>query len=169
MKHAKSNGCTVWLDLDYRPWNWPDLQTTRTIYSLAAKYADVVIGNEEEFAVLTDQLEDYITQANLPTKRQAILLKRGGNGASLFNQGQRLDTGVYPVKPLKPYGAGDAFLGNLVHHYNSHHDWQAAIACGSAAAAIVVSQRGCASAMPNAEQINLMQQSTTMKPTANWC
>jgi sugar/nucleoside kinase (ribokinase family) len=60
-------------------------------------------------------------------------------------------------------------LGNLVHHYNSHHNWQAAIACGSAAAAIVVSQRGCASAMPNADQINLMQQSTTMTPAANWC
>jgi len=173
MQHAKSTGCTVWLDLDYRPWNWPNLQTTRTIYGLAAEHANVVIGNEEEFSVLTDQLEDYIKQANLPTSAhttgQTILLKRGGNGASLFSQGQRLDTGVYPVTPLKPYGAGDAFLGNLIHHYNNHHDWQAAIACGSAAAAIVVSQRGCASAMPNAEEINLMQQSTTMTPIANWC
>jgi len=168
MKHAKRNGCTVWLDLDYRPWNWPDLQTTRTIYRLAAQDANVVIGNEEEFSVLTDELEDYIKQATLPTSAQTILLKRGGHGASLFSQGQRLDTGVYPVTPLKPYGAGDAFLGNLIHHYNRHHNWQAAIACGSAAAAIVVSQRGCASAMPNAEQINLMQQSTTMTPASNW-
>ena len=169
MQHAKSNGCTVWLDLDYRPWNWPDLQTTRSIYSLAAQHANVVIGNEKEFAVLTDQLEDYIKQAHLPHMEQTILLKRGGHGASLFNQGQRLDTGVYPVIPLKPYGAGDAFLGNLIHHYNSHNDWQAAIACGSAAAAIVVSQRGCASAMPSPEEINLMQQSATMTPAANWC
>ncbi|MFT5930278.1 MAG: 5-dehydro-2-deoxygluconokinase [Oceanospirillaceae bacterium] len=169
MQQAQSTGCKVWLDLDYRSWNWPNLQTTRAIYSLAAQHADVVIGNEEEFAVLTDELEDYIKKANSPNSAQTIVLKRGGNGASLFSQGQRLDTGVYPVTPLKPYGAGDAFLGNLVHHYNSHHNWQAAIACGSAAAAIVVSQRGCASAMPNAEQINLMQQSTTMTPAANWC
>jgi 5-dehydro-2-deoxygluconokinase len=177
MQHAKINGCTVWLDLDYRPWNWPNLKTTRTIYSLAAQHADVVVGNEEEFAVLTEHLEDYIEKTNLPTSEQAsaqtiaqtIVLKRGGNGASLFSQGQRLDTGVYPVTPLKPYGAGDAFLGNLVHHYNSHQNWLAAIEWGSAAAAIVVSQRGCASAMPSAEQINLMQQSTTITPAANWC
>ena len=173
MQHAKSNGCTVWLDLDYRSWNWPDLQATRSIYSLAAQHANVVIGNEEEFAVLTDQLEDYIKQANLPKialpMGQTVLLKRGGYGASLFSQGQRLDTGVYPVTPLKPYGAGDAFLGNLIHHYSCHEDWPAAIAYGSAAAAIVVSQRGCASAMPGPEEINLMQQSITMTPTAKWC
>tara|TARA_B110000503_G_scaffold18408_1_gene27061 strand:+ start:4887 stop:5879 length:993 start_codon:yes stop_codon:yes gene_type:complete len=169
MLHAKHHVCNVWLDLDYRPWNWPDLQTTRAIYSLAAEHANVVVGNEEEFAVLTDDLEDYIKQANLPVKGQTILLKRGSNGSSLFSQGQRLDSGVYPVNPLKPYGAGDAFLGNLVHHFNSHQDWQTAVACGSAAAAIVVSQRGCASAMPNAEEINLMQQSTSMAPAANWC
>jgi len=169
MQQAQRQGCSVWLDLDYRPWNWPDVETTRAVYRLASEHADIVIGNEEEFAVLTDQLEDYIKQANAPSKGQTIILKRGGYGASLFTQNRRLDTGVYPVSPLKPYGAGDAFLGNLVHHYNAYHDWQAAVACGSAAAAIVVSQRGCASAMPNPEQINLMQQSTPMTPAANWC
>ena len=141
MLHAKRHHCQVWLDLDYRPWNWPDLQTTRAIYSLDAEHAHVVVGNEEEFAVLTDELDLYIKQASLPSKGQTILLKRGGHGASLFTQDQRLDTGVYPVKSLKPYGAGDAFLGNLVHHYSGHEDWQAAMSCGSAAAAIVVSQR----------------------------
>ena len=168
MLHAKRHHCHVWLDLDYRPWNWPDVPTTRAIYSLAAEHADVVVGNEEEFAVLTDELDLYIKQANSPSKTQTIIFKRGGHGASLFSQGRRLDTGVYPVKPLKPYGAGDAFLGNLVHHYSNHKDWQAAIACGSAAAALVVSQRGCASAMPSSEQINLMQQSIAMTPAANW-
>lgn len=167
MQHAQANASCVWLDLDYRPWNWPDLQTTRTIYSLAAQHAHVVIGNEEEFAVLTDDLDESIKQAN--NTQQTILLKRGSKGASLFHQGQRLDTGIYPVTPLKPYGAGDAFLGNLVHHYHLHQDWQAAIARGSAAAAIVVSRRGCASAMPNAEKINLIQQSTPMTPAATWC
>lgn len=168
MLYAKRHHCHVWLDLDYRPWNWPDLQTTRAIYSLAAEHAHVVVGNEEEFAVLTDELDLYIKQASLPSKGQTILLKRGGHGASLFTKDQRLDTGVYPVKSLKPYGAGDAFLGNLVHHYSGHEDWEAAMSCGSAAAAIVVSQRGCASAMPSPEQITLMQQSIAMTPAANW-
>ena len=87
MLHAKRHHCHVWLDLDYRPWNWPDLQTTRAIYSLAAEHAHVVVGNEEEFAVLTDELDLYIKQASLAAKGQTILLKRGGHGASLFTGG----------------------------------------------------------------------------------
>jgi len=167
MQHAKANRTCVWLDLDYRPWNWPDLQTTSEIYCLGAQYAHVIIGNEEEFAVLTDELDEYIDQANTHAQ-QTVLLKRGGNGASLFSQGQRLDTGIYKATPLKPYGAGDAFLGNVVHHYHRHQDWQAAIARGSAAAAIVVSQRGCASAMPNTKEINILQESSVMTPAATW-
>ena len=168
MQHAQTHSSRVWLDLDYRPWNWPDLQTTRSIYSLAAQHATVVIGNEEEFAVLTDELEAYIERANSLVIHQTILLKRGGHGASLFSQGKRLDTGVYPVTPLKPYGAGDAFLGNVVDHYHQHKDWQSAITRGSAAAAIVVSQRGCASAMPNTKEINILQESSVMTPSATW-
>lgn len=168
MQHAQTNASCVWLDLDYRPWNWPDLQTTREIYRHAAQFSDVVIGNEEEFAVLTDDLEAYIDVGNNGAAQQTILLKRGGHGASLFIQGNRLDTGVYAVTPLKPYGAGDAFLGNLVSHYHEHKDWQSAIARGSAAAAIVVSQRGCASAMPNTNEINLLQESSVMTPLPTW-
>lgn len=168
MQYAQNNSTYVWLDLDYRPWNWPDLQTTREIYSHAAQYADVIIGNEEEFAVLTDELEAYIERASSLVVHQTILLKRGGNGASLFSQGKRLDSGVYPVIPLKPYGAGDAFLGNLVDQYHQHKDWQSAISRGSAAAAIVVSQRGCAGAMPGTKEINILQESSVMKPSAIW-
>lgn len=166
MEHAKTHGCMVWLDLDYRPWNWPDMDTTRAVYAHAAEFADVIVGNEEEFAVLTTQLDAFIDKT---CGKQSIVLKRGGNGASLFEKGQRLDTGVYPVAPLKPYGAGDAFLGNLIDHYTRYNDWQAAIARGSAAAALVVSQRGCASAMPSPEEINRMQESTSMTPLATWC
>ncbi|MDP6164747.1 MAG: PfkB family carbohydrate kinase, partial [Gammaproteobacteria bacterium] len=142
------------------------LEVTREIYSKAADCAHVIIGNEEEFAVLTDTLPRYTTAAM--NKQQTILLKRGHQGATLFHQQQRLDTGVYPVKPLKPYGAGDAFLGNLVYHYTQHQDWQKAIITGSAAAALVVSQRGCASVMPTPEQTCQLQDSSDMKPAAQW-
>ncbi|MCP4791258.1 MAG: hypothetical protein GY881_13575 [Gammaproteobacteria bacterium] len=166
MAYAKANDCLVWLDLDYRAWNWPSLEVTREIYSKAADFAHVIIGNEEEFAVLTESLPAYTIEAM--GKQQTILLKRGHQGATLFHQQQSLNTGIYPVKPLKPYGAGDAFLGNLVYHYSQHQDWQSAIAKGSAAAALVVAQRGCASVMPTPEQTNQLQDSSDMVPAAQW-
>ncbi len=166
MTHANSVGCQVWLDLDYRPWNWPDQQTTRIVYGEAAELADVLIGNEAEFNVLNDCIEAQI--AHSKRKHQVMILKRGVNGCSLFTGSARLDTGIYNVSTLKPYGAGDAFLGNLIICHMATQDWQQAIEAASAAAALVVSQEGCAKAMPTPEALQQLQRQTTMQPKANW-
>ncbi|NKB76284.1 MAG: hypothetical protein GKR96_04395 [Gammaproteobacteria bacterium] len=166
MRLASASGCHVWLDLDYRSWNWPSLEITRQVYLEAAQYATVVIGNEEEFAVLCDSLDSYIDDGL--ARQKIVVLKRGMDGASLYVGNARLDCGVYAVETVKPYGAGDAFLGNLIVNYMSHGDWRQAADAGSAAAAIVVSKRGCASAMPNSDQLKSMQRSQIMTPAAHW-
>ena len=53
-------------------------------------------------------------------------------------------------------------------NYMSSGDWQQAIEAGSAAAALVVSQRGCVSAMPNLKEIELLQKRMMIKPTTKW-
>jgi 5-dehydro-2-deoxygluconokinase len=69
---------------------------------------------------------------------------------------------------MKPYGSGDAFLGNLIINYMTSGDWWQAIEAGSAAAAIVVSKQGCASAMPSLKEIQLLQKQINIKPTTVW-
>ena len=166
MAEANNVGCQVWLDLDYRAWNWPGLDITRDVYAEASALAQVLIGNEEEFAVLCDDLIVQIEQCQ--QREQVIILKRGADGASLYAGAAQLDSGIYPLEPLKPYGSGDAFLGNLIVHYMNSGDWLEAIDAASAAAALVVSQRGCASAMPTPNQLKTLQQKHTMIPAANW-
>ncbi len=166
MYQARNTGCQVWLDLDYRAWNWPDLEMTRTAYREAAALSHVVVGNEEEFSVLTD---DFATQLSQSRKHnQVVVLKRGSTGASLYAGNARLDSGIYRLEALKPYGAGDAFLGNLLVHYMRSGDWLKALDAGSAAAALVVSQRGCAGAMPDPDELKSLQRAHTMTPTATW-
>jgi 5-dehydro-2-deoxygluconokinase len=97
-----------------------------------------------------------------------MILKRGKDGCSLFFGEDRLDTGIYSLPALKPYGSGDAFLGNVIMNYMSSEDWQLAIEAGSAAAALVVSKQGCSSAMPKMEEIELLQKNTTIKPKTIW-
>jgi 5-dehydro-2-deoxygluconokinase len=97
-----------------------------------------------------------------------MLLKRGEKRCSFFSGKARLDTGIYTLPALKPYGSGDAFLGNVVMNYMSSGDWQQAIEAGSAAAALVVSQQGCVSAMPNLQEIKLLQKQMMIKPTTKW-
>ena len=166
MVHAQKNDCKVWLDLDYRPWNWPDQQTTRLVYQEAAEFTNVLVGNEEEFKILQEDINIQISQC--AANRQLMILKRGKNGCSLFFGNDRLDAGIYNLPALKPYGSGDAFLGNVIINYMSSGDWQLAIEAGSAAAALVVSKQGCASAMPKIEEIELLQKNTTIKPKTIW-
>ena len=166
MSLAKGGDCHVWLDLDYRAWNWPSLEHTRGVYRKAAALADVLIGNEEEFSILTHDIPSQIEQCR--EHKQIMVLKRGSGGSSLYAGDACLDCGIYPATPLKPYGAGDAFLGNLLVRYMKTGDWQQSVEAGSAAASLVVSQRGCANAMPTPNQLKSLQESGTMEPAAKW-
>ena len=166
MDHAKRNDCKVWLDLDYRPWNWPDMKTTSSAYQKAAELANVIVGNEDEFNILE---KDINTQAEQCVAHgQVMILKHGEKGCTLFSGSSRLDTGIYALPVCKPYGSGDAFLGNVIISYMSSGDWQQAIEAGSAAAALVVSQSGCTSAMPNLEETKSLQKRMIIKPTTKW-
>ena len=166
MRHAVEVDCHVWLDLDYRAWNWPNVETTRQVYREAVALTRVVVGNEDEFSVLTDDIATQIKDCK--KNQQILILKRGAEGSSLFTGESQLDSGIYTLKPLKPYGSGDAFVGNLLVNYLNSGDWLSAVAAGSAAAALVVSTRGCASAMPNPEQLDFLQQTRSMSPAADW-
>ena len=61
--------------------------------------------------------------------------------------------GVFPVKLAKPFGSGDAFLGTLLARLQDDLSLEMAVREGSAAAALVVSRTGCASAMPDRHEL----------------
>ena len=65
-----------------------------------------------------------------------------------------IETGIFPVKLAKPFGAGDAFLGNFLFRLSLDGNVHAAVLQGSAAAAYVVARPGCASAMPDKKQLD---------------
>ena len=66
---------------------------------------------------------------------------------------KEINKGIYPVKPLKPTGAGDSFMGSLIGALLNNYDLDKSLEIGSAAAAIVVTKVGCAPAMPNLEEV----------------
>jgi 5-dehydro-2-deoxygluconokinase len=78
----------------------------------------------------------------------------GQDGAITFVDGQEIRTGIYPVTAVKPNGAGDSFMAGLLASIADGHDLKTAVLRGSACASIVVSQPGCAPAMPNTTQLN---------------
>ena len=65
-----------------------------------------------------------------------------------------LEKGIFPVKALKPTGAGDAFMGSFIGGLLNNKNIEESINYGSAAAAIVVTKVGCAPAMPLKNEID---------------
>jgi 5-dehydro-2-deoxygluconokinase len=110
-------------------------------------------GNDEEFAVLAHGDDGEEAARALARQAHAVVYKMGARGSRTFSAGRRIDTGVFAVTPLKPTGAGDAFMAGLVTGLGKGLDLEACISRGAAAAAIVVTRVGCAPAMPNEREL----------------
>ena len=141
---------TAILDLDYRPYSWPDLATTRQVYAEAMATADILVGNDEEFAQTAPDGLSGEAQAEALSAQALVIYKMGARGARVVEGGRWSDLiPPFPVTALKPFGAGDAFLGGALAELLQGKNMATALRFGAAAAALVVGRVGCASAMPD--------------------
>lgn len=162
---AKKAGLTIILDIDYRPYSWQGHKEAGEILSSLALLCDVVIGNDEEFAVMSGHQENENSAISLARSlaqdnNKLVIYKRGSQGSITFTQDDTFETGIFMVSALKPTGAGDAFMGGVLSGLQQGLELEEVVKRGSAAAAIVVSSIGCAPAMPTEKQLqDFMQQS----------
>ena len=151
---AKEKNIPVIMDIDYRPYTWESADKAKKIYNLAGNYCSGIIGNDDEFAVLSGSYEGGLNYAKKKSINcDLVIYKMGEKGSITFANNEEIEMGIFPVKPLKPTGAGDAFMGSLIGALLKNYDLQKAIEIGSAAAAIVVTRVGCAPAMPDMNEV----------------
>jgi 5-dehydro-2-deoxygluconokinase len=151
---AKNNNIPVILDIDYRPYTWESQDTAKEIYNKAVENCSGVIGNDDEFAVLSGEYSEGLNFAkNLSSSCDLIIYKKGERGSITITEDKEIKKGIFSVKPLKPTGAGDAFMGALIGALLKNYDIENSIEIGTAAAAIVVTKVGCAPAMPDLEEV----------------
>ena len=163
---ASEAGCPVIIDIDYRANAWPTAAAAAERMAAEIARADIVVGNDEEFAVLCggNKSKGIDLARTLAADGRLVFYKMGEKGCLTLYRDRESRTGIYPVKLAKPFGAGDAFLGNVLARLGRDADIGAAVLHGSAAAAFVVARTGCASAMPDAEQLNRFMQQNKMTP-----
>lgn len=157
MERARAAGALVVIDLDYRPYSWPSAKEAAEIYRAAIEAADVVVGNDDEFAVVANGThEDGLKLAGkLGSSDKTTIYKMGERGSIAFSPGRSFETGIFAVDAIKPMGAGDAFMASLLASLAAELSLEDAVLRGSAAAAMVVSKFGCAPAMPTPAELGV--------------
>ena len=154
LKLAKEKKIPVIMDIDYRPYTWESEDKAKEIYNLAGDYCSGIIGNDDEFAILSGNYDHGLSYAKKISRNcDLVIYKMGEKGSITFANNEEIQRGIFPVKPLKPTGAGDAFMGSFIGAILKNYDLQKAIEIGSAAAAIVVTKVGCAPAMPDLDEV----------------
>ncbi len=155
-ENARKVGMPVIFDVDYRPYSWPSPQVAAEVLSRAGEESDLIVGNDEEFGFMAGGIEKGMDKARELAQRpgRMVIYKMGQSGAVTFFEGQEIRTGIYPVTAVKPNGAGDSFMAGLLAGIAEGRPLKEAVLRGSACASIVVSQPGCAPAMPTTAQLD---------------
>jgi 5-dehydro-2-deoxygluconokinase len=138
----RSHQGTTIFDLDWRPSLWNDPAEYPALAREAVGHADVVVGNEEEVAA-----------ASLPERPRRLVLKRGGQGATVYDGDEETHVPVHPVEVVNGLGAGDAFAAALGHALLNGLSLAEGVRRGSVAGALVAAQLACSEAMPTLEEL----------------
>ncbi len=153
-EHARAAGLPVVFDIDYRPYSWPSPEIAAEVLSRAGAQSDMIVGNDEEFGFMAGAPEKGLQKAReLAAGGRLVIYKMGAGGAVTFAEGRELRTGIFPVKAIKPVGAGDSFMAGLLASLAAGHALRDAVLRGSACAAMVVMRPGCAPAMPDTKEL----------------
>lgn len=154
-ENAKAAGVPVIFDIDYRPYSWPSPEVAADVLTRAGKASDMIVGNDEEFGFMAGDIDKGLDMARrLAAEGRFVVYKMGHEGAITLWNDQEIRTGIYPVTAIKPNGAGDSFISGLLAGIAEGRDLRDCIERGSACASIVVSQPGCAPAMPTTAELD---------------
>ncbi|MBO9398157.1 permease [Shimia sp. R9_2] len=153
-ENARAAGLPMIFDIDYRPYSWPSPEVAAEVLSRAGDASDLIVGNDEEFGFMAGSIEKGLDKAReLAASGKMVIYKMGQEGAITLADGEEIRTGIYPVTAVKPNGAGDSFMAGLLAGIADGLSLRDAVLQGSACASIVVSQPGCAPAMPTPAEL----------------
>ncbi|WP_435310991.1 5-dehydro-2-deoxygluconokinase [Primorskyibacter sedentarius] len=154
-ENARKAGLPVIFDIDYRPYSWPSAEVASEVLTRAGEESDLIVGNDEEFGFMAGGIEKGLDKAReLAASGKMVIYKMGHEGALTLAGGEEIRTGIYPVTAVKPNGAGDSFMAGFLAAIAEDRPLKEAVLRGSACASIVVSQPGCAPAMPTTAELD---------------
>ncbi len=141
-KRIKARGGTISFDPNLRPeiMDAPDLRTA--LEAVMAMTDLFMPSGDELFLFGPTRDEDQAISSLLDRGIRTIVVKRGSQGASLFENGLHADVSPLKVQELDPTGAGDSFGGAFLSFWLAGADPQLALRYANAAGARAVTKLG---------------------------
>jgi 5-dehydro-2-deoxygluconokinase len=154
---AKTNGVKVIFDPDYRDGTFENREQAAAYLSLGASQADLVIGTQDEFAIVAAGLmpgqaydDKAFAAALLERDPEIVVIKAGSSGSTAYTaDGSVPAPAFHEKKILKTFGAGDSFAGAFIHALISGCDLKEAQRQGAAGAALTIKGHSCSDASPD--------------------
>ena len=146
---------TAIFDLDYRPTFWSGAGAYQRAVQAALPYADIVVGNEDEVRAATgveDPRKGIVSLRALGPR--IVVLKRGGEGAALFEDDRVVEVPPVRMEVVNGLGAGDAFLASVTHGLLRGINLETAVRRANWSGAYVASQVPCSEAMPYLKDVD---------------
>lgn len=141
-RRIKARGGTISFDPNLRP-ELLHAPATRAALDAVLAMTDLFLPSGEElFLFDADRDEARVVEALLGRGIRTIVVKRGAAGASLFQNGLRVDAEPLAVEELDPTGAGDSFGGAFLSLWLADVDPAEALRLANAAGARAVTKLG---------------------------
>lgn len=167
---AKAAGAMISYDPNYRPLLWNDEKSAVQEMIGAMQYADILKVSEEEMTLLTNETDLETGSEKLASYGPSLIfVTLGSNGAFYFTPSGCGIVNTCSVDTVDTTGAGDAFLGALLHYIEgrnleqlkeiSKEEWNQAIAFANAAGTLTTTKKGAIKAMPDKNQIEACMES----------
>lgn len=172
---AKRFGTRVIFDVDYRPYNWANMDEVSIYYSMVARDADIIMGSREEFDLMERLIEPGRT--DLQTARywhrrsaKIVIIKHGKKGSTAYTcDGKHYTVRPFPVEALKSFGGGDGYGAGFLYGLYSGWDMFDCLEFGCAQASMMVAAHSCSEEMPYADQIHAFIKASKEKYGSNVC
>ena len=157
---AKKVGTKIVFDIDYRPQSWKNHDEISVYYTMAGKFADIIMGSREEFdlmsgIVVNNEKDEGTARRWFDEGVEILVIKHGKEGSFAYiKEGASYKILPFLVKSLKSTGGGDAYASAFLSGLIKGLPIDKCLERGTASASIAVAATNCSEALPYDSQLS---------------
>jgi len=147
---ARDHGVTISFDTNLRPVLWPSTQEMIDVTHQMVALADIVLPGASEGQVLLgtkDPIE--IGHTYLDMGASTVIVKDGGQGATVVTREEVLHRNVFPVRVVDTVGAGDGFAAGFISGTLDRLSTRGCLRRAAAVGAMATTSPGDRDGLPN--------------------